>query len=125
MKPRRRSHTWFSRLGAIVEPKTVGAVLLVIGGWVENRQHTDSADSASQDGRRVLWARTVQLERRVDSLFADNQELRREIRRRRARGQASEASVYGPAYAGPPVGTLTKSVGRILHGLFFWMRSES
>jgi hypothetical protein len=110
-----------------IDPKAVGAVLLVLGSWAEARHHTDTQNEVRDDSRRALWRHTLELERRADSLSVRTRYLERQVARFKRSQSSAETEAeppFGPVYEGPPRGTLGKSLGGALGFLFAWARTD-
>jgi hypothetical protein len=125
----RRQRSWFSRLGSIAGPERVGAALVVLTVFGEGRVHSNRVEATATESRQVLRARVIRLENRTDSLNVRARYLERQVRLLR-RGRVNRAAVgadlepYGPSWQPEQRGTLLASIGRIFHGLTFWMRDE-
>jgi len=129
MNPRRRVG-WLSRVGRVIKPDNLGAVLsiaaVVMGAWAENRHHMNSVAAGVTDETKVLLARVISLERGRDSSDVRVRYLERQVRRlKRAQGPRFRGRVgpdlepYGPTFEPEQRGTLLASIGKAFRRLFF------
>ena len=112
----------------VIKPERAATILLMLVGYLETRHHTGQVEAESEDRGKVMFARTVQLERRADSLWIRVKYLERKVKAlgphpRRHRGY-EEPETLGPPYE-KPKGELMQAIGKAFKGLFFWARSES
>lgn len=128
-RPRRRPKpkSWGERLGVLVDPKTIAAVLIVVGGWAENRRHTDTSGAETDGEMRQVRAYVATLDHRADSLVArvlgleaHVESLQRDARDARRAGSRLPlaTSLDSPPSMGP---AWKPERGGLLKAMFGWM----